>query len=36
MRWKCIVCGYIYEGEIPPERCPRCGAPREKFIKIEE
>ncbi|WP_455391650.1 rubredoxin-like domain-containing protein [[Eubacterium] cellulosolvens] len=35
MKWKCIVCGYIYEGETPPDRCPKCGAPKEKFRKIE-
>ncbi|HEX30867.1 rubrerythrin family protein [Candidatus Poribacteria bacterium] len=26
----CDVCGYTGEGE-PPERCPVCGAPRDKF-----
>ncbi|HID56463.1 TPA: rubrerythrin family protein [Candidatus Poribacteria bacterium] len=26
----CGVCGYTGEGE-PPERCPICGAPRDKF-----
>ena len=31
-RWKCIVCGYIHEGEDPPEKCPLCGAPKSKFI----
>jgi len=30
-KWKCIVCGYIHEGEEPPERCPVCKAVREKF-----
>ncbi|MEE8886558.1 MAG: [FeFe] hydrogenase, group A [Eubacteriales bacterium] len=23
-KWKCRVCGYIYEGEQPPEECPVC------------
>jgi rubrerythrin len=27
----CPVCGYTVEGE-PPERCPVCGAPKEKFV----
>ncbi|OGL46643.1 MAG: rubredoxin [Candidatus Schekmanbacteria bacterium RBG_16_38_11] len=31
---KCKVCGYIHEGIEPPERCPRCGAPKEKFFEI--
>ncbi len=26
----CSVCGYTKEGEAP-EKCPICGAPREKF-----
>ncbi len=30
-RWRCIICGYIHDGEIPPYRCPICGAPREMF-----
>lgn len=29
--WKCGVCGFICEGEEVPEKCPKCGAPREKF-----
>jgi len=35
-KWKCTVCGYIHEGEQPPEECPRCGAPRAQFIPLEE
>ncbi|OQY35624.1 MAG: reverse rubrerythrin [Spirochaetaceae bacterium 4572_59] len=27
----CSVCGYVYEGDTPPEFCPQCKAPREKF-----
>jgi len=34
-KWECTVCGYIHEGEEPPEECPICGAPKEDFIKIE-
>lgn len=30
----CSVCGHTLEGEAP-ERCPICGAPREKFRLIE-
>ena len=32
-KWVCSVCGYVYEGENPPEQCPICKAPAEKFIK---
>ncbi|MDK2820846.1 MAG: hypothetical protein PWP31_811 [Clostridia bacterium] len=35
-RWMCKVCGYIYEGEEPPEVCPLCGAPREQFELVQE
>ncbi len=35
MKWVCSVCGYVYEGEQPPERCPVCKAPASKFIKQE-
>ncbi|MEG0469296.1 rubredoxin-like domain-containing protein [Amedibacillus sp. YH-ame10] len=39
MKYKCTVCGYIYEGDITLEnddyKCPVCGAPKEKFEKIE-
>jgi rubrerythrin len=30
-KWICTVCGYVHEGENPPEKCPTCGAPAEKF-----
>ena len=32
-KWVCGVCGYIYEGEQPPEKCPQCSAPAEKFTE---
>lgn len=30
-KWVCTVCGYVYEGENPPEDCPQCKAPASKF-----
>ncbi|HHL39925.1 MAG TPA: rubredoxin [Deltaproteobacteria bacterium] len=36
MKWRCTVCGYVHEGDEPPERCPVCGAPAEKFEKVNE
>ena len=30
-KFVCSVCGYVYEGTEPPEFCPQCKAPREKF-----
>lgn len=32
-KWVCGICGYIYEGEQPPEQCPQCKAPADKFIE---
>ena len=31
----CPVCGYVHEGNEPPEKCPLCGVPGSKF-KVEE
>ena len=36
MKWTCSVCGYTHEGDTPPEKCPQCGVPAEKFNKVEE
>ena len=33
MKWVCSVCGYVWEGEQPPEKCPQCKVPAEKFVK---
>ena len=32
-QWVCSVCGYVYEGENPPEKCPQCGVPASKFTE---
>jgi len=32
--WVCEVCGNTVEGK-PPDKCPICGAPREKFKEID-
>ena len=34
-KWVCTVCGYVFEGENPPEACPVCKAPAAKFAKQE-
>lgn len=36
MLWKCQVCGMVVEGDAPPEVCPKCGAPKEKFTQLSE
>ncbi len=30
-KWICSVCGYVHEGDTPPENCPQCRVPAEKF-----
>ena len=35
-KWKCTLCGYIHEGERPPEFCPVCGAYKWQFILYED
>ena len=32
----CAVCGYIYEGDAAPEKCPICKAPASKFTEMKE
>ena len=37
-KWKCKICGYIYEGETLPEdfTCPLCKQPASSFEKLEQ
>lgn len=37
-KWKCKVCGYVYEGENLPAdfACPICKQPASSFEKVEE
>jgi nitrite reductase (NADH) large subunit len=34
--WRCTVCGYVHQGESPPEWCPVCGAGRTDFEPYAE
>ena len=34
-KWVCQVCGYIYEGENPPEECPVCHVGADKFEELK-
>jgi len=34
-KWKC-VCGYIHDGDEAPAKCPKCGAPAEKFTLLDD
>ncbi len=35
VKWVCSVCGYVHEGPEPPEKCPVCSQPAEKFRREE-
>ena len=32
-KWVCSVCGYVHEGDTPPEKCPVCKVPGSKFVE---
>lgn len=32
-KFVCTVCGYVYEGEKAPEKCPVCGVGADKFVE---
>ncbi len=34
-KFVCPVCGYIHEGDNPPEKCPVCGVPGSRFSVVE-
>ena len=33
-KYVCPVCGYVHEGDTPPEKCPLCKVPGEKFKEM--
>lgn len=35
-KFKCLNCGYIYDGDDAPAKCPKCGASKEQFVKLDE
>lgn len=32
-KWVCKVCGYVHEGDTPPDKCQVCGAPASQFVE---
>ncbi len=36
VKWQCLVCGYIFEGTEPPEKCPACDHPREHYMALHD
>ncbi len=35
-KWICTVCGYVHEGDTPPEKCPQCKVPASKFKELKD
>ena len=35
-KWRCTVCGQVYQGTEPPPVCPACGASQENFVQVPE
>ena len=35
-KFVCSVCGYVHEGDAPPDQCPICKVGPEKFNKVED
>ena len=34
--WRCLNCGYLFEGTEPPKACPACAHPQAYFERIGE
>lgn len=35
IKWKCLVCGYEYEGTEPPRTCPACDHPYQHYMALD-
>lgn len=35
-KFKCAVCGYVWDGEAAPGKCPKCSSPAEKFALLDD
>lgn len=34
LTWKCVNCGYIYKGKMPPPKCPVCKKPGSWYMPV--
>jgi predicted nucleic acid-binding Zn-ribbon protein len=34
--WRCGSCGYVWEGEEAPDKCPKCGSAKEKYAELDD
>ena len=35
-KFVCKVCGYVYEGDEAPEKCPQCKTGKENFVEMKD
>lgn len=35
VEWRCLVCGYIFVGTEPPQKCPGCDHPYQHYMAID-
>ena len=35
IEWKCLVCGYIFKGTEPPQKCPGCDHPYQHYMAMD-
>lgn len=33
--WRCGACNYVWEGDEAPDKCPKCGAAKKRFVELE-
>jgi rubrerythrin len=36
VKWHCINCGYVFEGDEPPKECPACRHPQSYYEVLAE
>ena len=36
VHWKCLSCGYVHEGNAPPDKCPACVKPSGYFEELKK
>ncbi len=36
VKWHCLNCGYVFEGNEPPRECPACKHPQSFFEVLAE
>jgi len=34
LEWKCVNCGYIHRGKMPPQKCPVCQKPNTWYMPL--